>query len=146
MLVILAKAGPQPLTPNMPCISRRPFTGDKYDAFWLAQIHFLTGHYSRALRLLLSPLRSSQPPSASDKGKARADDSDLLYSSDEEEEMGAMGYGGGDWAQGLGRAEHKPADDESGRRLIDTNLACRHLAAQCQVRRVASTLAVWPSR
>lgn len=42
---------------------------------------------------------------------------------------------GGDWAQALGETEPKPVGGAL--LLIDTSVACRYLAAQCQVRQAA---------
>ncbi|GAA6002404.1 anaphase promoting complex subunit CDC16 [Rhodotorula paludigena] len=63
-------------------------TGNADDAFWLAQIHFLTHQFAQAERILTSP----HPPSAASTSTAA------------------------------------PV------RLTDMSLACRYLAAQCQVR------------
>ncbi|ODN92723.1 anaphase-promoting complex subunit 6 [Cryptococcus wingfieldii CBS 7118] len=87
------------------------WTADPNDAFWLAQTHFLTGHYLRAEKLLTEPL--PPPPKgflpsrdSRDKGKMRDDD------------------------------QHMNGHDEKvdlDLKLVDESLACRYLAAQCLV-------------
>jgi anaphase-promoting complex subunit 6 len=44
--------------------------GHSNDAFWLAQIHFLTGHYLRAERILVEPRSKQDAPHGKGKGKA----------------------------------------------------------------------------
>ncbi|WVW85785.1 hypothetical protein I302_107823 [Kwoniella bestiolae CBS 10118] len=94
------------------------WTGDPNDAFWLAQTHFLTGHYLRAEKLLTDPL--PPPPKialgARDKGKGRSDDDVLMNG---HTEVPVIGEGGME----IGME----------RRLVDESLACRYLAAQCLV-------------
>ncbi|WVQ74870.1 hypothetical protein IAR50_004477 [Cryptococcus sp. DSM 104548] len=87
------------------------WTADPNDAFWLAQTHFLTGHYLRAEKLLTEPL--PPPPKgflpsrdASVKGKGR-DEDQHMNGHDERVELGL--------------------------KLVDESLACRYLAAQCLV-------------
>lgn len=125
-----------------------PFAGDRNDAFWLAQIHFLSTQYSRALRILINPLRPPNPPpssvpSSSSKGKERArphpyddDEHDDLEMEEERREREIiLGEGGilseESWEEDGG------AGGKAGRRLVDLSLACRYLAAQCQVRQSA---------
>ncbi|OCF40492.1 anaphase-promoting complex subunit 6 [Kwoniella heveanensis CBS 569] len=110
------------------------WTADPNDAFWLAQTHFLTGHYLRAEKLLTDPLppppKSTLFPRGSrDKGKGRSEDEDDL--------MDGHGHGHG---HGIGQSRPEAGSDgvESGRdvlgrRLVDESLACRYLAAQCLV-------------
>ncbi|OWZ40936.1 anaphase-promoting complex subunit 6 [Cryptococcus neoformans c8] len=94
------------------------WTADPNDAFWLAQTHFLTGHYLRAEKLLTEPLipppKGFLPPrdgsGAQDKGKRRSQGDDDV--------MNGLEYG---------------EDEVLGRKLIDESLACRYLAAQCLV-------------
>lgn len=94
------------------------YTADPNDAFWLAQTHFLTGHYLRAEKLLTEPLipapKGFLPPrdrsGAQDKGKRRSQGDDDV--------MNGLEYG---------------EDEVLGRKLIDESLACRYLAAQCLV-------------
>lgn len=153
------------LTSRLSLLALLP-AGDKNDAFWLAQIHFLTAHYSRALRILLSPLRPGRPPRAFaplspgaggpngwGKGKSRAmaaaadddDDGDESGSDGEGEWGGPARAGEGAWAHGLsgGQTDWATGAGEPGaRRMVDISLACRYLAGQCQVRRAASTLSL----
>ncbi|WWC93598.1 hypothetical protein V866_000433 [Kwoniella sp. B9012] len=96
------------------------WTGDPNDAFWLAQTHFLTGHYLRAEKLLTDPL--PPPPKNSlgirDKGKGKShQDEDDLMNGDRHIEIGISSHG----SIGVER------------RLVDESLACRYLAAQCLV-------------
>jgi anaphase-promoting complex subunit 6 len=96
---------------------------DPNDAFWLAQTHFLTGHYLRAERILTQPL-----PRPSTKLPKRA--STGIYN----EEMNGLDKGKG---KGKTRAveDNEDDEDEGGLRgkLVDESLACRYLAAQCLV-------------
>ncbi|KAF8876755.1 hypothetical protein BD779DRAFT_1559710 [Infundibulicybe gibba] len=103
---------------------------DPNDAFWLAQTYFMTHQYSRAERLLTRPFpipqpnrpASSTPPRASTngylshlistKGKAREQ---------EEPQAGISTF-------------RLPMVQDSVSRLVDMSVACRYLAAQCQVR------------
>ncbi|CED84346.1 Anaphase-promoting complex (APC), Cdc16 subunit [Phaffia rhodozyma] len=117
-------------------------TGDKNDAFWLAQIHFLTSRYARAVRILIQPLEKpvrlrekSTGMSPSRKGKERASMEDEEAERLEEDLKKGRGDPNGSlgglfeegWIEGdrLGRG---------GRRIVDVSLACRHLAAQCLTR------------
>ena len=98
--------------------------GNPNDAFWLAQTHFLTGHYLRAERLLTEPLPlppNALPPrrngyeNGRGKGKGRV--------SEDEDMNGHDGI-----ANGYGDVERRTSG-----RLVDESLACRYLAAQCLV-------------
>ncbi|TFK40039.1 hypothetical protein BDQ12DRAFT_481499 [Crucibulum laeve] len=109
------------------------WTSDANDAFWLAQIYFLTHQYSRAERLLTRPFpsKSAKPPffptNASTngafigKGKAREEEMQPVV-------MPRIPTG----AVGLIQAAEQSQDTLS--RLVDMSLACRYLAAQCQLR------------
>lgn len=80
-------------------------TGNPNDAFWLAQTHLLTHQYSQAERILTT-LRPTTPPSTEFASSSTPPPGSPSSSS----QNGEM------------------------RRLTDTSLACRYLAAQCQVR------------
>ena len=90
----------------MRCIADllRP-TGNPNDAFWLAQTHLLTHQYSQA-EGILTALRSTSPPSTEFASSSTPPPGSPSSSS----QNGEM------------------------KRLTDTSLACRYLAAQCQVR------------
>ena len=123
---------------------------DPNDAFWLAQTYFMTHQYSRAERLLTRPFSTSPPrhhntppqthptnspnsvhmTNGSLKGKGR-EHSDAIPASiamppnvgSSRLPMGPVGM--------LGVPE---AMQEGVSRLVDMSVACRYLAAQCQVR------------
>ncbi|KAK8854947.1 hypothetical protein IAR55_003686 [Kwoniella newhampshirensis] len=106
------------------------WTADPNDAFWLAQTHFLTGHYLRAERLLTDalppPPRKPLPPRDIDEGKGRSEDEDEVMN----------GHGHSDHnsgAAGFGEGSNGVSENAMGRRLVDESLACRYLAAQCLV-------------
>lgn len=94
------------------------WTNDPNDAFWLAQTYFMTHQYSRAERLLTRPFFLHPP-----QGEARTTTADGMAAPmplpprlppaliEVPEEM-----------------------SESVSRLVDMSVACRYLAAQCQVR------------
>ncbi|WVF72592.1 hypothetical protein IAT40_007410 [Kwoniella sp. CBS 6097] len=115
------------------------WTADPNDAFWLAQTHFLTGHYLRAEKLLTDPLppppRSTLVPRGSrDKGKGRSEDEDDLMNGHVHGHSHGRGHGHGHLLpeSGLDGIEEN-GRDVLGRRLVDESLACRYLAAQCLV-------------
>ncbi|ORY35353.1 hypothetical protein BCR39DRAFT_508962 [Naematelia encephala] len=83
------------------------WTGDANDAFWLAQTHFLTGHYLRAERLLTEPQPQPGKRMSKGKGKGRIDEEDIGVRNGHDD----MGRGS----------------------LVNESLACRYLAAQCLV-------------
>nr|GAT60873.1 predicted protein [Mycena chlorophos] len=96
------------------------WTNDPNDAFWLAQTYFMTHQYSRAERLLTRPFPTTPPKRPSPltnghigKGKER------------EIPMQRLPLGLVDVSEDMQR-------DVS--RLVDMSVACRYLAAQCQVR------------
>ncbi|KAJ6494696.1 cell division control protein 16 [Mycena vitilis] len=109
------------------------WTNDPNDAFWLAQTYFMTHQYSRAERLLTRPFPTTPPaaPStppppltnghlASAKGKSREAPHPMAMP------RLPMGPGG---------IIEVPEDMQDGvSRLVDMSVACRYLAAQCQVR------------
>jgi anaphase-promoting complex subunit 6 len=108
---------------------------DPNDAFWLAQTYFMTHQYSRAERLLMRPFPTSPPkrlfasppltnghlPGPSVKGKTR--------------ELGhPQPPGMSRLPLGPGGMIEIPEDMQDGvSRLVDMSVACRYLAAQCQV-------------
>lgn len=96
--------------------------GDPNDAFWLAQTHFLTGHYLRAERLLTEPLPS---PRKSPSSRRESMDTEMDLLSRKSKGKARM-Y---ETMNGLGHSEEEPKKG----RLVDESLACRYLAAQCLV-------------
>jgi len=112
---------------------------DPNDAFWLAQTYFMTHQYSRAERLLTRPFPTSPPkrPSSppppltnghlshlpSTKGKGR--EREIPQPPSMSMPRLPMGPGG---------MIEVPEDMQDGvSRLVDMSVACRYLAAQCQV-------------
>ncbi|KAF9466498.1 TPR-like protein [Collybia nuda] len=115
------------------------WTNDPNDAFWLAQTYFMTHQYSRAERLLTRPFpttppkRLSTPPPVtngnishlftSSKGKGREVDFPSGIMDLPRLPMGPAGM------------IDVPGDvQDRVSRLVDMSVACRYLAAQCQVR------------
>nr|XP_019011300.1 anaphase-promoting complex subunit 6 [Kwoniella pini CBS 10737]OCF50081.1 anaphase-promoting complex subunit 6 [Kwoniella pini CBS 10737] len=102
------------------------WTGDSNDAFWLAQTHFLTGHYLRAEKLLTDPLSQQPKNSLGIRNKGKGKDEDDLMNGHAPIQPYENGKGG-------------PSSVTNGevvvgeRRLVDESLACRYLAAQCLV-------------
>lgn len=111
---------------------------DPNDAFWLAQTYFMTHQYSRAERLLTRPFSisppkyPSSPPHLSNgafslaKGKGRELDSPHVTV------MPRLPMGPG------GMLNVPESRQEGVSRLVDMSVACRYLAAQCQVCAVAA--------
>ncbi|EMD33975.1 hypothetical protein CERSUDRAFT_159330 [Gelatoporia subvermispora B] len=120
------------------------WTSDPNDAFWLAQTYFLTHQYSRAERLLTRPFPSS-PRKAQPEGPSTNGHMSTFSVTDS--------------AKGKGKEVMPPVvtavppiattrlpvgpsemidvavQFEAGvSRLVDMSVACRYLAAQCQVR------------
>jgi anaphase-promoting complex subunit 6 len=106
---------------------------DPNDAFWLAQTYFMTHQYSRAERLLTRPFPTTSPkkpqspqPVAnghiSAKGKGRDYDISQVALP-----MPRLPVGPG----GIIEVSEEMQDRVS--RLVDMSVACRYLAAQCQV-------------
>jgi len=87
--------------------------GDPNDAFWLAQTHFLTGHYLRAERLLTLPLSLSSTRLPRREGLIN----------------------GIEKGKGKLRVDNEDGEEDgvSRGKLVDESLACRYLAAQCLV-------------
>lgn len=116
---------------------------DPNDAFWLAQTYFMTHQYSRAERLLTRPFptksQAAEPPflngidnsmagasaarpfSLDTKGKGKETEPRLEPSS--RLPMGPAGL-----------IKLPDLLQENVSRLVDMSVACRYLAAQCQVR------------
>lgn len=116
---------------------------DPNDAFWLAQTYFMTHQYSRAERLLTRPFptknqtaeptysngfdhsmagsSAARPFSLDTKGKGKETHPQLEQSS--RLPMGPAGL-----------IKLPEALQENVSRLVDMSVACRYLAAQCQVR------------
>lgn len=117
---------------------------DPNDAFWLAQTYFMTHQYSRAERLLtrpfptsLSKCPASPPPTTngdlshlfqSTKGKGREQDLPPPLTTIPRLPMGPGG---------MIEVAEEMQDRVS--RLVDMSVACRYLAAQCQVSKNAPT-------
>ncbi|KDR76370.1 hypothetical protein GALMADRAFT_67732 [Galerina marginata CBS 339.88] len=113
------------------------WTNDANDAFWLAQTYFMTHQYSRAERLLTRPFPTTSSkiphipasqtnghaPHFQSKGKGREYDVSQLMLS-----MPRLPMGPG----GLIELPEEMQDRVS--RLVDMSVACRYLAALCQVR------------
>lgn len=118
------------------------WTNDPNDAFWLAQTYFMTHQYSRAERLLTRPFPAvvpSQPGetngdvhpmrgvsgmgSVSFDPKGKSKEIDLQVGLTPRLPMGPAG---------LVRLPEELQARVS--RLVDMSVACRYLAAQCQVR------------
>lgn len=118
---------------------------DPNDAFWLAQTYFLTHQYSRAERLLTRPFPASvprDPPTAPSLTNGHFGAPSLA-------ELKGKGK---DTTSGRGttglpphmnpRLPMGPSEmidvaveyDDAVSRLVDMSVACRYLAAQCQVR------------
>lgn len=100
-------------------LSKSTCTGDPNDAFWLAQIHFLTHQHARAERILTAP---TPDPSSVRKGKGPAMNGDAEILND---------------LNGInGRRRPQPTYPDNVKlvRLTDISLACKYLAAQCMIR------------
>ncbi|KAJ7284861.1 cell division control protein 16 [Mycena rebaudengoi] len=90
------------------------WTNDPNDAFWLAQTYFMTHQYSRAERLLTRPFPTAPPKRPSTPPPPLTN---------------------GHLPSAKGKARDVPEDMQQGvSRLVDMSVACRYLAAQCQVR------------
>jgi anaphase-promoting complex subunit 6 len=129
------------------CYLRRffqQFTDDPNDAFWLAQTYFQTHQYSRAERLLTRPFPTNPPPLPRaagfsnggfevfpplKNGKGKARETGLLFQPTDDLFETRLPVGG---AGELFNVVGDRADSVS--RLVDMSVACRYLAAQCQVR------------
>ena len=110
---------------------------DPNDAFWLAQTYFMTNQYSRAERLLTRPFPTAPPKPQSTPVPLTNGHPPHLFLS----------------AKGKGREQDIPQPmpmprlpmgpaamievpeelQERVSRLVDMSVACRYLAAQCQV-------------
>ncbi|KAG8213232.1 hypothetical protein J3R82DRAFT_11698 [Butyriboletus roseoflavus] len=119
------------------------WTNDPNDAFWLAQTYFMTHQYSRAERLLTRPFptktQTAEPtypngfdhsvagfsaaPSFSLDTKGKGKETQPRLEPSSRLPMGPAGL-----------IKLPEALQESVSRLVDMSVACRYLAAQCQVR------------
>ncbi|KAL4062109.1 hypothetical protein V8B97DRAFT_2041620 [Scleroderma yunnanense] len=108
------------------------WTDDPNDAFWLAQTYFMTHQYSRAERLLTRPFPHTVGHPAQDSSglvnipldlKGKRKESSMQISSMPRLPMGPAGF-------------IKLPEDLQAKisRLVDMSVACRYLAAQCQIR------------
>lgn len=134
--VTRSSAGPvRRVHSRSPFSFKRVFLDDANDAFWLAQTYFMTNQYSRAERLLTRPFptkSTKRPPTSAaptnghlpstSKGKGREYDVSQLMLS-----MPRLPMGPG----GLIELPEELQDRVS--RLVDMSVACRYLAALCQV-------------
>ncbi|KAI0767907.1 TPR-like protein [Irpex lacteus] len=120
------------------------WTNDPNDAFWLAQTYFQTHQYSRAERLLTRPFPTNPPPPPRAAGlsnaafrpfgnttnaKGKGKETELSFFSSEPLHEPRLPVGG---PGELFNIANEQADSVS--RLVDMSVACRYLAAQCQVR------------
>ncbi|KAJ3555866.1 hypothetical protein NM688_g2343 [Phlebia brevispora] len=121
------------------------WTNDPNDAFWLAQTYFLTHQYSRAERLLTRPFPTTpaKPPPAvmpfvngnnvlfptvDAKGKGK-EVPPALHPMTSAPSQSRLPLGG---AAEMINVASDAQDNVS--RLVDMSVACRYLAAQCQMR------------
>jgi anaphase-promoting complex subunit 6 len=122
---------------------------DPNDAFWLAQTFFMTHQYSRAERLLTRPFSINVPIN---------DTSDLPLPNGHGHPLTNLSSFANTTANAKGKGKEVPLpmsvprlpmgpggmieipeDMEEGvSRLVDMSVACRYLAAQCQVCNIAS--------
>ena len=116
-----------------------PGPDDPNDAFWLAHTYFMMHQYSRTEQLLTRPFLTTSPNSTDflklatnghispSKGKGREDDdARSLYSATPRLPVGPGGM------------IEIPEDlQDRVSRLVDMSVACRYLAAQCQVCRIS---------
>lgn len=144
---------------------------DKNDAFWLAQVYFMTHQYSRAERLLTRPFSisfesedatepltnghalphttpfaafpgPSLPGGSSgqggflDKGKGKETFTSAPSTGSRGTflDIGANGDALGRLPMGSGAPDMVAEQFEGVVKLVDVSVACRYLAAQCQVR------------
>ncbi|RDX43838.1 TPR-like protein [Lentinus brumalis] len=123
------------------------WTNDPNDAFWLAQTFFLKHEYSRAERLLTRPFPALTPrPPAATNGAFQPPFAPASNAKGKGREMPPPSPGGGSLgdtlAPGVQRLPVGPGEmidvaiqfDEGVSRLVDMSVACRYLAAQCQMR------------
>jgi anaphase-promoting complex subunit 6 len=119
---------------------------DPNDAFWLAQTYFMTHQYSRAERLLtrpfpLAPIKRAESPPLPSNGHT----ADILQSSKgkgREQDLPQPPLTSGPrLPTGPGGMIEVSQDmQERVSRLVDMSVACRYLAAQCQVHKRESNL------
>ncbi|KAF5388872.1 hypothetical protein D9757_005688 [Collybiopsis confluens] len=106
------------------------WTNDPNDAFWLAQSYFMQHQYSRAERLLTRPFPTSSPkhPSTPPLNLTNGEISSTAKGKGRERDILAMPR------LPLVLSEEAQDSQEFVSRLVDMSVACRYLAAQCQVR------------
>ncbi|KZT07761.1 TPR-like protein [Laetiporus sulphureus 93-53] len=117
------------------------WTNDPNDAFWLAQTYFSTHQYSRAERLLTRPFPTTPPKSTpgqpplnnghfqpSNKAKGKAREVPVPTPQVVAPIIERLPVGPSEMVEVAARYE------EGVSRLVDMSVACRYLAAQCQVR------------
>ena len=121
---------------------------DPNDAFWLAQTFFMTHQYSRAERLLTRPFAINVPSNDAPDAPLPNGHSHPLTNFSSLANMTVNAKGKGKEVlppmsvprlpMGPGEMIEIPEDmEESVSRLVDMSVACRYLAAQCQVCKVA---------
>ncbi|KAI0325438.1 TPR-like protein [Cubamyces sp. BRFM 1775] len=124
------------------------WTNDPNDAFWLAQTYFLKHEYSRAERLLTRPFPTTPPrtgPLASlHNGTFQPPFAPAVHAKGKGREMAPplSGSPTDEIAPGVQRLPVGPGEmidvaiqfEEGVSRLVDMSVACRYLAAQCQMR------------
>ena len=113
-------------------------TDDPNDAFWLAQTYFLTHQYARAERLLTRPFPTTAPnPPPAARGmnghtdfKGKAKEVPIAYPANVPNVPSQTRL-----PVGPGEMMNVAVENQDGvSRLVDMSVACRYLAAQCQVR------------
>ncbi|KAI0783626.1 TPR-like protein [Abortiporus biennis] len=124
------------------------WTNDPNDAFWLAQTYFLTYQYSRAERLLTRPFPTSPPPRPP-FGSSNATNGFTFPSSNSKGKGKEVARDSLAMPPPPVPAHHQPRLPVNGAgemidvavqfsdgvsRLVDMSVACRYLAAQCQMR------------
>ncbi|KAF7794820.1 hypothetical protein EIP86_005962 [Pleurotus ostreatoroseus] len=120
------------------------WTNDPNDAFWLAQTYFLTHQYSRAERLLTRPFPTS-PPSPPLIVTAAVNGNNLFSPADAKGKgkeipqsarptTSAPGHNTIHYGSAGDLLDVAPEFQDGMSRLVDMSVACRYLAAQCQMR------------
>lgn len=83
------------------------WTGEPNDAFWLAQAHFLMGHYLRAEKILTGPLPPARMPRLATEEDAAGEQQEQLS---EQPDQYAAGPSHGRGLKGKGRAPREVSD------------------------------------
>lgn len=115
---------------------------DPNDAFWLAQTYFLTHQYSRAERLLTRPFpasssRTTVPDDPLTNGGFNPFPATSTKGKEKEKEKPHSVHMTAALRLPVGPSEMIDLGAEMQKgisRLVDMSVACRYLAAQCQVR------------